>query len=70
MIPNIHLESYELFIDHRYLIVVFFQPKLECVVRKISDFGIKETIKIISDFTNVDYANGYLFLITLSGDLM
>ena len=60
MIPNIHLESDDLFIDHKYMILIFFQPKLESVVRQVSNFGIKQTFTIMNNFTNDEYATGYV----------
>ena len=71
IIPNILLQSlYKFFIDHKYMSLIFFQPKLECVVRQVSNFGIKQTIKIVNDFSNVEYSDGYVFILTMSGELM
>ena len=60
MISNIDLQSYEFLIDHKYLILIFFQPKLESVVRQVSNFGIKQTFTIMNNVTNDEYATGYV----------
>ncbi|EFX85665.1 hypothetical protein DAPPUDRAFT_300343 [Daphnia pulex] len=48
IIPNMQLKSYELFIDHRYMIVLYLYPTNECVVRHMSDFRIKENIDMMA----------------------
>jgi hypothetical protein len=70
IIPNMQLKSYELFIDHRYMIVLYLYPKSECVVRHMSDFSIKENIYMMCDFTHVSHANGFVFLTTGNGELL